>query len=91
MGKSGSSACGRPTPGRGDRAENPEQRILVVDPVNDQTRLVSAADLYVYQYDWSPDDSRFAVTAAHEPGDDNWYVAGLYVSVKSSSRTRRQD
>jgi dipeptidyl aminopeptidase/acylaminoacyl peptidase len=68
--------------------KNHEQRILVVDPVDDHTRLVSPAELYVYQYDWSPDDSQFAVTAAHGSGDNNWYIAGLYLIDAASGSTR---
>ncbi len=34
--------------------------------------------IYIYEFDWSPDGSRFITTAAHGSGDDNWYVAALY-------------
>ena len=52
-----------------------EQRIAVVDLATQAVRAVSPADLYVYEYDWSPDGSAFAVTAAHGSGDNNWYIA----------------
>ncbi|HLQ76484.1 MAG TPA: prolyl oligopeptidase family serine peptidase, partial [Terriglobia bacterium] len=38
------------------------------------------ADMYVYEYEWTPDGQGWAVTAAHGSGDANWYVAGLYVA-----------
>ncbi len=56
-----------------------EQRIAVVDVATGALRQVSPADLYVYEYDWSPDGRNFAATAAHGSGDNNWYVAQLYV------------
>jgi len=55
-----------------------EQRIAVVDLATGSVRQVSPPDLYVYEYAWSPDGTRFAATAAHGSGDDNWWVAELY-------------
>jgi dipeptidyl aminopeptidase/acylaminoacyl peptidase len=56
-----------------------EQRIATVDLDTGVVRQVSPADLYVYEYDWSPNGSTFAVTAAHGSGDNNWYVAEIYL------------
>lgn len=55
-----------------------EQRLALVNITTGEFRAISPADMYVYEYDWSPDSSRFAVTAAHGNGDDNWYIANLY-------------
>ncbi|HEY1338800.1 MAG TPA: S9 family peptidase [Bryobacteraceae bacterium] len=55
-----------------------EQRIAVVDVASVAVHQVSPADLYVYEYDWSPDSRTFAATAAHGAGDDNWWIAQLY-------------
>jgi dipeptidyl aminopeptidase/acylaminoacyl peptidase len=55
-----------------------EQRLTTVDVKSGQVRQVSPADMYVYEYDWSPDSKSFALTAAHGAGDANWYVAQLY-------------
>jgi len=55
-----------------------EQRLTTVDVVTGRVWQLSPADLYVYEYDWSPDGKRFAVTAAHGAGDGNWYVAEIY-------------
>ncbi len=41
-------------------------------------RLLGPADLNVYEFDWSPDGTRLAGTAAHGDGDANWWVADLY-------------
>jgi len=55
-----------------------EQRLSVVDVASGRLRQISPADMYVYEYDWSPDGKRFVATAAHGNGDNNWYVAQLY-------------
>ena len=54
-----------------------EQRLTLVDPTTSQVRQISPADLYVYEFDWSPDSRELAITAAHGNGDNNWYVASL--------------
>jgi dipeptidyl aminopeptidase/acylaminoacyl peptidase len=55
-----------------------EQRLALVDLATGELRQISPADMYVYEYDWSPDGTRFALTAARGNGDDNWYIAQLY-------------
>jgi dipeptidyl aminopeptidase/acylaminoacyl peptidase len=41
-------------------------------------RLLGPSNLNVYEFDWSPDGTRFAASAAHGNGDANWWVAELY-------------
>jgi dipeptidyl aminopeptidase/acylaminoacyl peptidase len=54
-----------------------EQRIVIVHP--DGTLAdASPPDLFVYEYDWLPDETGFVGTAAHGDGDNNWWVARLY-------------
>ncbi len=55
-----------------------EQRLATVDVASGKLRQISPADMYVYEYDWSPDGRAFALTAAHGAGDAHWYVAQLY-------------
>ncbi len=55
------------------------QRIAVLDLATERLEQVSPADLHVYDYDWSPDDQQFVATAAPGPGDNNWWIAELYV------------
>jgi dipeptidyl aminopeptidase/acylaminoacyl peptidase len=55
-----------------------EQRLALIDLATGEFRQISPADTYIYEYDWSPDSSRFAVTAALGNGDNNWYIAELY-------------
>src|SRR5579872_1624170 len=54
-----------------------EQRLAVVPAQGGSVTLLGPADLNIYEYDWSPDSRRFAVTAAHGSGDDNWWIAEL--------------
>ena len=55
-----------------------EQRFAVVDVPSGRMRLVSPRGLYVYEYDWSPDGTAIAATAAPAPGNNSWYTAQLY-------------
>src|SRR5207245_3300111 len=59
-----------------DRIYN--QRLTTIDFASGKTRQVSPADLYVHEYDWSPDGRTFVATAAPGPGDNNWYIAQIY-------------
>lgn len=55
-----------------------EQRIAVLDFSTDKVKQLTPADLYVYEYDWTPDGKAWVGTAAHGSGDGNWYIARLY-------------
>jgi|HubBroStandDraft_6_1064221.scaffolds.fasta_scaffold01517_4 dipeptidyl aminopeptidase/acylaminoacyl peptidase len=55
-----------------------EQRLALVDIASGKLDQISPADTYIYEYDWSPDGLRFAVTAALGNGDNNWYIAELF-------------
>jgi dipeptidyl aminopeptidase/acylaminoacyl peptidase len=54
-----------------------EQRLATVSAHGGATDLLGPSDLNIYEFDWAPDGRRFAVTAAHGSGDDNWWVAEL--------------
>jgi dipeptidyl aminopeptidase/acylaminoacyl peptidase len=43
--------------------------------------IVTPANLHVYEFDWSPDSKSFAYIAARPPGENNWWVAKLYVQT----------
>lgn len=66
-----------------------EQRLAVVAALGGPVRLLGPADLNVYEYDWSPDGTRFAASAAHGDGDANWWVAALYTIDLASGTARR--
>jgi dipeptidyl aminopeptidase/acylaminoacyl peptidase len=56
-----------------------EQRLAVVDAASGALRQVTPADTYIYEYDWAPDAKSIALTAAKGNGDNNWYIAELYM------------
>src|SRR5262249_47442536 len=64
-----------------------EQRVALVDVATGAVRQLSPPDLYVYEYDWSPDGKTLAGIAAHGSGDNNWYVAELFTIDVGSGRT----
>lgn len=65
-----------------------EQRIAVADAATGKVRQVSPANLYVYDYDWSPDGTRFAVEAAEGSGTNNYWIAQLYVVRADTGQTK---
>jgi len=54
------------------------QHLAVIDLSAGRLRVVTPADLYVYEYDWSPDSRRLVVSAANGSGNNNWWTARLY-------------
>ncbi len=65
-----------------------EQRITTIDLATNSLTQVSPADVYVYEYDWLPDGSGWAATAAHGSGDNNWWIARLYLVSAASGSMR---
>jgi dipeptidyl aminopeptidase/acylaminoacyl peptidase len=65
-----------------------EQRLALIDAATGKLRQITPPDLYIYEYNWSPDGKRFAATAAHGSGDNNWWIAELYTIDASSGDTR---
>ena len=63
-----------------------EQRLAVVDVASGKLTQISPPDMYVYEYDWSPDSKRFATIAAHGNGDNNWYIAQIYTIALESGK-----
>ncbi len=58
-------------------AADDEQRIATVPAAGGTLRMLSPADTFVYEYDWTPDGRGFVATAAKGNGDNNWWVAKL--------------
>jgi dipeptidyl aminopeptidase/acylaminoacyl peptidase len=65
-----------------------EQRLSVVDAAGGKLREITPADVYIYEYDWSPDGKHLVMTAAKGNGDNNWYVAALYSADLSSAEIK---
>jgi len=64
------------------------QRIALLDISSGQLHRVSPANLHIYDYDWSPDDKTFVITAAPGPGDNNWWIAQIYtIDIAKGSAT----
>ena len=76
--------------GGGDQDAQPtdKRRIAVLDAVAQSFRLVSPADRYVYEYDWTPDGTGFVVTDAIGDPDNEWYVAKLEAVDLSNGAAR---
>ncbi len=55
------------------------QRVASIEVASGALHQLTPANLYAYEFNWSPDGSRIAYTAALPPGDNNWWVAKLYV------------
>jgi dipeptidyl aminopeptidase/acylaminoacyl peptidase len=54
------------------------QRVAAVDASSGALSQITSAELYAYEFDWSPDSSKIAYVAAPPPGENNWWVAKLY-------------
>jgi dipeptidyl aminopeptidase/acylaminoacyl peptidase len=58
-------------------AEEDAQRIATIPAAGGTLKLVSPADTFIYEYDWTPDGKGFIATSAKGNGDNNWWVARL--------------
>ena len=65
-----------------------EQRIAIVDLASGAVREVSPANMYVYDYDWSPDGQAFAAEAVEGSGTNNYWIAQLYVVRADTGATK---
>ncbi len=63
------------------------QRIAVVDTASGRMSMESPANLHIYDFDWSPDSTAFVTTGAPGPGDNNWWIAQLYVIRDGAARS----
>jgi dipeptidyl aminopeptidase/acylaminoacyl peptidase len=61
-----------------------EQRLTLVNARSGETKPITPADTYVYEYDWAPDSERLAYTASQGNGDNNWWIAQLYTVALAS-------
>ncbi len=65
-----------------------EQRLSTIELSSGEFRQVSPPDMYVYEYDRSPDGTRCVAIAAPGSGDNNWYIARLYVVAMESGEMK---
>ena len=64
------------------------QRLAIVDVASGEMHWASPADMYVYEFGWSPDSREIAVTAARPPGENNWWTAKLYAADATTGKLR---
>lgn len=55
-----------------------EQRVAILDVASGAVKTVSPANMFAYEFDWSPDGKQIAYTGAEGDGANNWWVAELY-------------
>ena len=57
------------------------QQVWITDVAEGKSSPASYAGLkmHAYEFGWSPDSKKIAMIAADAPGENNWWVAGLYV------------
>ena len=55
------------------------QNVGAVDVASGSFSHISPINLHVYEFSWSPDSNQLAYVAANPPGENNWWVAKLYV------------
>jgi dipeptidyl aminopeptidase/acylaminoacyl peptidase len=55
------------------------QRVGVVNVGDGSFAQVTPAGLHVYEFGWAPDSKQLAFVGANPPGENNWWVAQLYV------------
>ena len=67
------------------------QRVGVVDVASGSFAQVTPAGLHVYEFNWSPDSKELAYVAAVPPGENNWWVADLYVQTIQRPGVRTQE
>jgi dipeptidyl aminopeptidase/acylaminoacyl peptidase len=69
------------------------QRVAVIDVSAKpqgmpQVTQVTPSSLHIYDYDWSPNSKDLAYIAAPPPGEDNWWVAQLYIQSIANGTPR---
>ena len=55
------------------------QQVAAVEVSSAIFRFLTSRDLHVYEFAWAPDSSKIVFVAAKPPGENNWWVARLYV------------
>jgi len=60
------------------------QRIAAIELASSGFRFVTVRNLHVYEFSWSPDSEQIVFTAAKPPGENSWWVAGLYLTLVGS-------
>ena len=77
------------TPPSGDiDTQVEEQRIAIVDVAAKTIQMATPADMYVYDYDWSPDGKSLVAEAAFGSGENNYWVTQLWRFDRGDTKGR---
>ncbi len=77
------------TPPSGDvEMQVQEQRIAVVDRSTKDLQFATPANMYVYDFDWSPDSKSLVAEATFGSGENNYWVAQLFRFDRGNSNGR---
>ncbi len=82
-------AATKPRVGVIGEANIEHQRVAVVSAGGGALQLLTPPGLFPYEFDFSPHAARIAYVAAPPPGDDNWWIAQLYVQQAAPGATPR--
>ncbi len=63
------------------------QRVYSVSVATGEGNFVSPEGLHVYEFEWCPSEPAFTYIAANPPGENNWWVAKLYLQHKDQAPT----
>jgi len=55
------------------------QRLAAISVSGGEPQMITPPNLHIYEYDWSADSHSVVYTAALPPGENNWWVAKLYM------------
>lgn len=65
------------------------QRVAIVRIGGGEATQVTPPNLHVYEWDWSPSSRELTYVAANPPGENNWWVAKLYLQNVGGAETPR--
>lgn len=65
-----------------------EERLATINLSSNKLAQVTPNDVYIYEYDWTPDGTSWVAMAAHGSGDANWWVARLYLINSQTGKMR---
>ena len=65
------------------------QRIAVARVGGGEVNQVTPPNLHVFEWDWAPNSRELTYVAAKPPGENNWWVAKLYLQKIGGAETPR--
>ena len=65
------------------------QRLATFSIDGGDLKFITPENLHIYEYDWSADSQSVVYTAAPPPGENNWWVAKLYLQPAAAGSQPR--